>query len=104
MDVLPMCAWPARMVVAGCSSGSGYRSRCVPRFLGGWCRANTMLAAAYDLRVFFTVVAGRSPDQVRPAERLYVLFFIEHGTRRVHPDHRPPDRRAGDPAGPVSQP
>ena len=34
--------------------------------------------------------------------RLYVLFFIEHGTRRVHlaGHHRPPDRRVGDPAGP----
>ena len=68
MDVLPMCAWPARvMVVAGCSSGSGYRSRCVPRFLGGRCRPNTMLAAAYDLKVFFTVVAGRRIRSGRPS-------------------------------------
>ena len=41
-------------------------------FLGGWCRPNTVLAAAYDLKVFFTVVARR-PDQVRPAD---VLAFI----------------------------
>ena len=41
-------------------------------FLGGRCRPNTVLAAAYDLKVFFTVVA-RAPDQVRPAD---VLAFI----------------------------
>jgi len=41
-------------------------------FLGGRCRPNTVLAAAYDLKVFFTVVA-RSPDQVRPAD---VLAFV----------------------------
>jgi hypothetical protein len=33
-------------------------------FLGGRCRPNTVLAAAYDLKVFFTVVA-KPPDQVR---------------------------------------
>jgi integrase/recombinase XerD len=41
-------------------------------FLGGRCRPNTVLAAAYDLKVFFTVVA-MPPDQVRPAD---VLAFI----------------------------
>ncbi len=41
-------------------------------FLGGRCRPNTVLAAAYDLKVFFMVVA-RPPDQVRPAD---VLAFI----------------------------
>jgi integrase/recombinase XerD len=41
-------------------------------FLGGRCRPNTVLAAAYDLKVFFTVVA-RPLDQVRPAD---VLAFI----------------------------
>jgi integrase/recombinase XerD len=41
-------------------------------FLGGRCRPNTVLAAAYDLKVFFAVVA-RPPDQVRPAD---VLGFI----------------------------
>jgi hypothetical protein len=35
-------------------------------FLGGRCRPNTVRAAAYDLKVFFTAVA-RPPDQVRPA-------------------------------------
>ena len=34
-------------------------------FLGGRCRPNTVLAAAYDLKVFFTVV-GKPPEQVRP--------------------------------------
>jgi integrase/recombinase XerD len=42
-------------------------------FLGGRCRPNTVLAAAYDLKVFFTVVA-KPPDQVRPAD---VLAFSD---------------------------
>jgi integrase len=41
-------------------------------FLGGRCRPNTVLAAAYDLKVFFEVIA-RPADQVRPAD---VLGFI----------------------------
>jgi integrase/recombinase XerD len=38
-------------------------------FLGGRCRPNTEPAAAYDLKVFFSVVAKR-PDQVQPADVL----------------------------------
>jgi site-specific recombinase XerD len=41
-------------------------------FLGGRCRPNTVLAAAYDLKVFFTVV-GKPPPEVGPAD---VLAFI----------------------------
>jgi len=41
-------------------------------FLGGRWRPYTVLAAAYDLKVFFAVVA-KPPDQVRPAD---VLAFI----------------------------
>jgi integrase/recombinase XerD len=41
-------------------------------FLEGRCRPNTVLAAAYDLRVFFRVVA-KSPAEVLPAD---VLGFI----------------------------
>lgn len=41
-------------------------------FLGRRRRPNTVLAAAYDLKVFFTVVALPA-DQVRPAD---VLGFI----------------------------
>jgi len=41
-------------------------------FLAGRCRPNTVRAAAYDLRVFFSVVA-KPPEQVRPAD---VLAFI----------------------------
>src|SRR5215471_2908698 len=40
--------------------------------LGVRCRPNTVRAAAYDLRVFFAVVA-RPPEQVQPAD---VLAFI----------------------------
>jgi integrase len=41
-------------------------------FLGGRCRPNTVLAVAYDLKVFFTVV-GKPPRRVRPAD---VLAFM----------------------------
>jgi integrase/recombinase XerD len=41
-------------------------------FLGGRCRPNTVRAAAYDLKVFFSVV-GMAPEEVRPAD---VLAFI----------------------------
>jgi integrase/recombinase XerD len=41
-------------------------------FLAGRCRPNTVLAAGYDLRVFFAVV-GKAPDEVRPGD---VLGFI----------------------------
>lgn len=37
------------------------------------CRPNTVLAQAFDLKVFFTVVRVDSPSQVRPAD---VLAFI----------------------------
>jgi hypothetical protein len=66
-------------------------------FLGGRCRPNTVRAAAYDLKVFFTVVA-KPPDQVRPAD---VLAFItaqrtgrggEHGALQ-------PVRAGGEPGG-----
>jgi integrase/recombinase XerD len=41
-------------------------------FLGGRCRPNTVLAAAYDLKVFFGVI-GKAAEDVRPAD---VLAFI----------------------------
>ena len=41
-------------------------------FLSGRCRPNTVLAVAYDLKIFFTVV-GKSPKRVRPAD---VLGFM----------------------------
>jgi hypothetical protein len=41
-------------------------------FLDGRCRPNTVPAAAYDLRVFFTVGA-KAPEAVRTAD---VLGFI----------------------------
>ena len=41
-------------------------------FLAGRCRPNTVLAVAYDLKVFFTVV-GKPPRRVRPAD---VLGFM----------------------------
>jgi site-specific recombinase XerD len=41
-------------------------------FLAGRCRPNTVLAVAYDLKVFFTAV-GRPPRRVRPVD---VLAFM----------------------------
>ena len=41
-------------------------------FLSGRCRPNTVLAVAYDLKVFFEVV-GKAPERVRPAD---VLGFM----------------------------
>jgi hypothetical protein len=46
-------------------------------FLAGRCRPNTVLAVAYDLKVFFTVVA-KSPRRVRPVD---VLRFIPRNAR-----------------------
>ena len=71
--MLPICAWPVQLTLgrAGC------RVEVPPAdvylaFLGERCRPNTVLAAAYDLKVFFTV-AGKPPQEVRPAD---VLAFI----------------------------
>ena len=41
-------------------------------FVAGRCRPNTVLAAAYDLKVFFTVV-GKQPEDVQPGD---VLAFV----------------------------
>jgi len=41
-------------------------------FLAGRCRPNMVLAVAYDLKVFFTVV-GKPPRRVRPVD---VLAFM----------------------------
>jgi integrase/recombinase XerD len=91
-----MCMWSARVIiVAAWLSGSGYRW---PMFIwsswGGRCRPNTVLAAAYDLKVFFAVVA-RAPDQVRPAD---VLAFITAQRTGRGGD------RALQPVGPAEEP
>ena len=66
-------------------------------FLGGRCRPNTVRAAAYDLKVFFTVV-GKPPDQVRPAD---VLAFItaQRTGRAGEYGALQPVRRGGEPGG-----
>src|SRR5487761_1818003 len=46
--------------------------RLLDEYLAGRCRPNTVLAVAYDLKVFFTVVK-KTPRQVRPVE---VLAFM----------------------------
>src|SRR5215471_16060481 len=68
-------------------------------FLGGRCRPNTVLAAAYDLKTFFTVVA-KPPDQVRPADVLAFITAQRTGAGRVG-EHGAlqPVRLGGEPAG-----
>jgi site-specific recombinase XerD len=63
-------------------------------FLAGRCRPNTVLAVAYDLKVFFTVV-GKPPRRVRPAD---VLAFMT--AQRAGGEGRL--QVAGDSAGGVS--
>ena len=69
-----VCAWPVQLTVpAGWPVRVGVPLADVYlEFLAGRCRPNTVLAAAYDLKVFFTVV-GKPPEEVAPAD---VLAFI----------------------------
>jgi site-specific recombinase XerD len=65
-------------------------------FLEGRCRPNTVLAAAYDLKVFFTVVA-KPPDEVTSAD---VLGFITaQRTGRSGEQRLQPLRSNEEPAG-----
>lgn len=65
-------------------------------FLQGRCRPNTVLAAAYDLRVFFGVV-GKEPHEVVPGD---VLGFITaQRTGRIEPGRVHPLVADGEPAG-----
>src|SRR5499425_559495 len=66
-------------------------------FLGGRCRPNTVLAAAYDLKVFFTVVA-KPPGEVRPADVLASLTAQRTGRAGEHGVLQPLDGE-GEPAG-----
>ena len=60
MDAADVCVVSSRDVRGGLVVRTG-----IPlvdiylEFLGGRCRPNTVLAAAYDLKVFFEVVASR---------------------------------------------
>jgi integrase/recombinase XerD len=66
-------------------------------FLGGRCRPNTVLAAAYDLKVFFTVVA-KTPGEVRPADVLAFITAQRTGRAGEHGVLQPLDGEGG-PAG-----
>jgi hypothetical protein len=68
-------------------------------FLGGRCRPNTVRAAAYDLKVFFTVVA-KPPDQVRPADVL--AFITAQRTGQIAGRSALQPVKAGDEPGGVS--
>ena len=66
-------------------------------FLGGRCRSNTVLAAAYDLTVFFTVV-GKPPGVVGPADVLAFITAQRTGRTGGQVVLQPVDR-GGVPAG-----
>src|SRR5436190_1494194 len=51
-------------------------------FLAGRCRPNTVLAAAFDLKVFFTVV-GKSPRRVRSGDVLAFMTAQRTGAGRI---------------------
>jgi integrase/recombinase XerD len=58
----------------------GWDCRCwtsIWGFLAGGCRPNTVLASAYDLKVFFTVV-GKEPRDVQPAD-VFALVTAQRG-------------------------
>jgi integrase/recombinase XerD len=66
------------------------------QFLEGRCRPNTVLAAAYDLRVFFTVV-GKAPEEVSAGD---VLGFITaQRTGRAERTHVQPVGRGEESGG-----
>ena len=65
-------------------------------FLEGRCRPNTVLAAAYDLRVFFRVV-GKPATDVCPADVL--AFVTAQRTGRVGGQVVQPVSSTGEPGG-----
>lgn len=73
-------------------------------FLAGRCRANTVLAAAYDLKVFFTVV-GKAVTDVTTAD-VFAFMTVQRIGAPVSGLHVVPDTagagdgRAGGPGGP----
>lgn len=63
-------------------------------FLSGRMRPNTVLAVAYDLKVFFTVV-GKPPEQVRPADVLAFMTAQRTGQDIVGAPVQPVDGEGG---------
>lgn len=64
-------------------------------FLSGRCRPNTVLAVAYDLKVFFAVV-GKSPKCVRAADVLAFMTAQRSGRRSIsEPPLQAVDDRGG---------
>jgi integrase/recombinase XerD len=66
-------------------------------FLAGRCRPNTVLAAGYDLKVFFSVVS-KPPEEVRPADVLAFITAQRIGKPGVRGALQPVDSD-GEPAG-----
>ena len=57
-------------------------------FLSGRCRPNTVLAVAYDLKVFFEVV-GKTPKRVRPGDVLGFMTAQRTGQPSLSPQLQP---------------
>src|SRR5918994_3747939 len=64
------------------------------RFLSGRCRPNTVLAAMFDLRVFFTVV-DKNPADVRPADVLAFVTAQRTGRPSIDDGLQPVDDNEG---------
>jgi len=63
-------------------------------FLSGRSRPNTVLAVAYDLKVFFEVV-GKPPKRVRPADVLGFMTAQRTGQPSLSPQLQPVQDQAG---------
>ncbi|MBA3368668.1 MAG: tyrosine-type recombinase/integrase [Geodermatophilaceae bacterium] len=63
-------------------------------FASGRCRPNTVLATAYDLKVFFTVVS-KPPEQVRPEDVLAFMTAQRTGQSSIAETLRPVDGESG---------
>ena len=62
-------------------------------FLSGRCRPNTVLAVAYDLKVFFEVV-GKAPKRVRPGDVLGFMTAQRTGQPSMSPLLQPVQDKA----------
>ena len=95
--MLGIRAWSVRVTVPvswWCGSGCRWLDEYL-EFLAGRCRPNTVLAAAYDLKVFFTVVG--KPPRAGPAGRCAGVHHRAAHRRRRAPALQP--SVGGEPGG-----
>jgi len=88
------------LIHSHCSSGGPVVRLGVPllddylEFLSGRSRPNTVLAVAYDLKVFFEVV-GKAPKRVRPGDVLGFMTAQRTGQPSMSAQLRPVHDQAG---------